>query len=295
MSTITQPRLRQSSAREWRLPSSGGTAAAVFAGLLIALGVLGPTLLAHDPDKISLTDRLMPPLGFGGTWAHPLGTDQLGRDLLARVVVGARISLIVALSATVLAGTIGVTIGLVGGYFGGRLDRLAVWLGDVQLAIPFVVVAIGVSASLTPSAANVVVILGITGWATYARVARLAAQPLRHAGYIDAARLAGAGSGRILFRHLLPVIAPTLLAIAGQQAGAMMLYEAALSYLGLGVPAGTITWGGMVADARETAQTAWWATVVPGLAIVLVVIGFNATSAVISRRVLNGRSTRRHA
>jgi len=277
------------------MPSAGSIAAVTFAALLIVLGILGPSMFAHDPNQISLTDRLAPPIGFGGSWAHPLGTDQLGRDLLARVIAGARISLIVAISATVVAGTIGVTIGMVGGYFGGRLDHLAVWLGDVQMAIPFVVVAIGVSASLTPSAVNVVVILGLTGWATYARVARLAAKPLRRAGYIDAARLTGAGHGRILFRHLLPVIAPTLLAIAGQQAGAMMLYEAALSYLGLGVPAGTITWGGMIADARDTAQTAWWATVVPGLAIVLVVIGFNATSAVISRLVLNGRSTRRSA
>jgi len=295
MSTITAPRLRPTTSHQWRLPSAGPIAAIAFATLLIVLGILGPSMFAHDPNQISLTDRLSPPIGFGGSWAHPLGTDQLGRDLLARVIAGARISLIVAISATVVAGSIGVTIGLVGGYFGGRLDRFALWLGDVQMAIPFVVVAIGVGASLTPSAVNVVVILGLTGWATYARVARLAAKPLRHAGYVDAARLAGAGHGRILFRHLLPVIAPTLLAIAGQQAGAMMLYEAALSYLGLGVPAGTITWGGMVADARDTAQTAWWATVVPGLAIVLVVIGFNATSAVLSRRVINGRSTRRSA
>ncbi len=295
MSTITAPRLRPTTSHQWRMPSAGSIAAVTFAALLIVLGILGPSMFAHDPNQISLTDRLAPPIGFGGSWAHPLGTDQLGRDLLARIIAGARISLIVAISATVVAGTIGVTIGMVGGYFGGRLDHLAVWLGDVQMAIPFVVVAIGVSASLTPSAVNVVVILGLTGWATYARVARLAAKPLRRAGYVDAARLTGAGHGRILFRHLLPVIAPTLLAIAGQQAGAMMLYEAALSYLGLGVPAGTITWGGMVADARDTAQTAWWATVVPGLAIVLVVIGFNATSAVISRRVLNGRSTRRSA
>ena len=295
MSTITAPRLRPTTSHQWRMPSAGSIAAVTFAALLIVLGILGPSMFAHDPNQISLTDRLAPPIGFGGSWAHPLGTDQLGRDLLARVIAGARISLIVAISATVVAGTIGVTIGMVGGYFGGRLDHLAVWLGDVQMAIPFVVVAIGVSASLTPSAVNVVVILGLTGWATYARVARLAAKPLRRAGYVDAARLTGAGHGRILFRHLLPVIAPTLLAIAGQQAGAMMLYEAALSYLGLGVAAGTITWGGMIADARDTAQTAWWATVVPGLAIVLVVIGFNATSAVISRRVINGRSTRRSA
>jgi peptide/nickel transport system permease protein len=269
--------------------------AAAFLAILIGLGLLGPAMFAHDPNKVALTDRLMPPIGFGGTWAHPLGTDHLGRDIFARVIAGARISLILAVAATVVAGAIGTTIGLLGGYFGGRLDRASVWLGDVQMAIPFVVVAIGVSASLKPSAFNVVLILGATGWATYARVSRLAAQPLRHAAFVDAARVAGADNRRILFRHLLPVIAPPLIAIASQHAGAMMLYEAALSFLGLGVPTSTITWGGMIADARETAQTAWWATVAPGIAIVLVVIGFNATGGVVTRRLVNGTSTRRIA
>jgi peptide/nickel transport system permease protein len=295
MGTMTLRRVRPAPMPAWRAPSAGAIAAAVFLAILIGLGLLGPAVLAHEPDKIALTDRLMSPIGFGGTWAHPLGTDHLGRDILARVIAGTRISLILAVSATVVAGVIGTAIGLLGGYFGGRLDRVSVWLGDVQMAIPFVVVAIGVSASFTPSAFNVVLILGATGWATYARVSRLAAQPLRHSAFIDAARVAGAGNGRIVFHHLLPVIAPPLIAIASQQAGAMMLYEAALSYLGLGVPASTITWGGMIADARETAQTAWWATVAPGIAIVLVVIGFNATGAVVSRRLVNGKSTRRIA
>jgi peptide/nickel transport system permease protein len=282
--------LRTVPAPAWRRPSGGTAATACFLLLLIGLGLLGPSV-RQDPGEISLSDRLIAPVGFGGSWNHPLGTDHLGRDVLARVFAGARISLIVATSATVVAGAIGTVIGLLGGYFGGRLDRLAVWLGDVQMAIPFVVVAIGISASFEPSAINVVAVLGVTGWATYARVSRLAAQPLRRATFVDAARVVGASNGRIVFRHVLPVIAPPLLAIAGQQAGAMMLYEAALSFLGLGVPSGTITWGGMIADARETAQTAWWATIAPGVAIVLVVIGFNATGAVISRR-LTGISVR---
>lgn len=294
MSAMSVPRIRTTSAPLWRMPAPALIAAAGFVLLLTALGLAGPAILVHDPEAIALGDRLVPPLGFGGTWSHPLGTDQLGRDVLARVVVGARISLLLAVSATAVAGSIGTAVGLLGGYFGGGIDRVAVWLGDIQMAIPFVVVAIGVSASLKPSAVNVVLILGVTGWATYARVSRLAAQPLRHAAFVDAARVAGAGSGRIVFRHLLPVIAPPLLAIASQQAGAMMLYEAALSYLGLGVPAGTITWGGMIADARETAQTAWWSTVAPGVAIILVVIGFNATGAVVSRRLLEGHSKGRN-
>jgi peptide/nickel transport system permease protein len=251
--------------------------------LLLGLGLVGSDLSSHDAGAVALTDRLAAPVGFGGGWAHPLGTDQLGRDVLARVLTGARASLIVAISATALAGTIGSLIGLTGGYFGGRLDLVTTWLGDVQMAIPFVVVAIAVAASVKPSVLTVVIVLGVTGWASYARVARLAALPLRRALFVDAARVMGAGSARVMFRHVLPVILPTLLAIAGQQTGAMMLYESALSFLGLGVPAGTITWGGMIADSREISQQAWWATVAPGLAIVVAVLGFNAFGTVLAQ------------
>lgn len=265
---------------------------AVLAGFLfglVAIGLFGSDLTREQPNAIALSDRLEPPIGFGGTWSRPLGTDQLGRDVLARVLSGARVSLIVAISATAIAGTIGSMIGLLGGYFGGRLDRGMTWLGDVQMAVPFVVVAVAVAASIKPSATTVVLVLGATGWSTYARVARLAALPLRHAMFVDSARVAGAAQSRVVFRHILPVILPSLLAIAGQQTGAMMLYESALSFLGLGVPAGTITWGGMIADARETAQVAWWATVSPGLAIVAVVVGFNAAGVLITRRLTGNR------
>jgi peptide/nickel transport system permease protein len=260
-------------------------ATGLLLGLLVLAGIAGPAIAPHDPETVALGDRLLEPVGFGGTLSRPLGTDQLGRDILSRVIAGARVSLLVAVSATALAGALGTVTGLLGGYFGGPLDRVTTWLGDVQMAVPFVVVAIGVAASLKPSAATVAIVLGITGWATYARVARLAAKPLRRAPFVDAARVAGASGSRIAFRHVLPVILPPVLAIAGQQTGAMLLYEAALSFLGLGVPPGTITWGGMVADARETAQTAWWATVAPGVAIVLVVICCNATGSLIARRL----------
>jgi peptide/nickel transport system permease protein len=275
----------------WRWPARPAAAVGGLVAMLAVAAIVGQ--FAGNPDRVALTARLQPPVGFDGTWDHPLGTDGLGRDILARVIAGARISLLIAISATVVAGSIGSVLGLLGGYFGGMADRLTVWLGDVQLALPFVVIAIGVAASLRPSALAVVLILGTTGWATYARVARLAAQPLRSAPFVDAARVAGASNARIAFRHLLPVIASPLLAIASQQAGLMMLYEAALSYLGLGVPPGTITWGGMIADSRETAQTAWWATAAPGLAIVLVVIGLNGTGVVLERSLMGDRGTRR--
>jgi peptide/nickel transport system permease protein len=241
-----------------------------------------------DPDAIDLAGRLQPPFGFGGTSEHVFGTDQLGRDLGARMAAGARVSLLVAVTATLVAGAIGSIIGLTGGYFGGLADRIGLWIGDVQLAVPFVIVAIGISATIKPSVTGVILILGATGWATYARVARLTVQPLRRAAFVDAARVNGASPGRILFRHLLPVILPPLLALAGQQAGAMILYESALSFLGIGVPASTITWGRMIADSRDSIGVAWWATVLPGLAIVAVVCLFNAIGQFGIRRLRGG-------
>lgn len=260
-------------------------------GILIAIVTLIALLtLPSDPNGIDLAARLTPPVGFGGTWDHPLGTDQLGRDLASRIIAGAAASLLIAVAATLIAAATGIALGLAGGYRGGRLDHFVLWLGDVQLALPFIVIAIAVSAVLNPSLLGVILILAVTGWATYARVTRLTVMPLRNAPFIDAARVNGATETRILFRHLLPVALTPLIAIACQQAGAMILYASALSYLGLGIPSDTITWGGMIADARDTAATAWWVTVIPGLAIVITVVLFTAFGAWLNRRIVGKRS-----
>ena len=261
---------------------------AIFA--IGALIVLAPVVLTLAPDEIDLGARLQPPIGLGGTWSHPLGTDQLGRDVFDRILVGARVSLAIGIAATVLAGTVGSGIGLTGGYLGHLTERITLWFGDVQMALPFVVIAIGISAVLRPSLPGVILILGFSGWATYARVARLTAQPLRHAMFIDAARVNGATETRVIFRHLLPVAMSPILAIASQQAGAMILYESALSFLGIGVPASTITWGRMIADARDLPPSAWWVTVMPGLAIVFTVLAFNIVGIVLHQRLLGRRS-----
>jgi len=263
----------------------GGSGPLVFVVVIAVVGLFGAALSRYDPAAISLPERLVPPLLFGGTTDHLLGTDGLGRDILARILAGSRISLLIAISATVLAGTIGVALGTIAGFAGGRWDVAITWLSDVQMAIPFVVIAIALAATIEPSAMTVVLVLGLTGWATYARVARLSARPLRSAGFVESARVSGAGEHRVMTRHVLPVILPALISIACQQTGAMLLYESALSFLGLGVPPGTITWGGMIADARETAQVAWWATFFPGLAIVLVVFGFNSIGRWMTRRL----------
>jgi peptide/nickel transport system permease protein len=243
--------------------------------LLVALALIGPALLTIDPAKQDLRGRLTPPIGFGGATDHLLGTDGLGRDLLARIVQGARVSLAIGVTATLIAGTIGVALGLIAGYAGGIADRIVSFIVDVQQTIPFVVVAIGVVAVVQPSLRNVIVVLAVTGWVGYARIVRLQAMSLRRAPFIEAARAIGVGPGRIISRHLLPNVAGPVLVIASQQVAAMILYEAALSYLGLGVPLETITWGGMVAAGRETMTTAWWVSTLPGVAIAVTVLGFN--------------------
>ena len=206
---------------------------------------------------------------------HPLGTDQLGRDLLARLVSGARFRSRSASVATLLAGAVGVSLGLAAGYLGGRTDRAVTFLADVQLALPFVVIAIGVIAVLGNSTRNVIAVLAITGWVGYTRVVRLQAAALRHAIFVEAARAAGASRWRVMGRHIMPNVAGPIIVIASQQIAGMILFEAALSYLGLGVSTGTITWGGMVADGRESLLTACWVSTIPGIAIAVTILGLN--------------------
>ena len=256
-------------------PTPGGVAGATLIALLLIAALSGPWLVTADPADQSLRDRLQAPVFAGGRWAHPLGTDHLGRDLLARVVAGARTSLVIGIVATTIAGVAGVTLGLIGGYAGGRVDRFVTFLSDVQLALPFVVVGSGVVAVLGNSLRNVILVLAITGWVGYARVIRIQAMALRSAPFVDAARAMGASRARILMRHVLPNTTGSIVVLAGQQIAAMVLFEAALSYLGLGVPGETITWGGMVAEGQETLLTAWWVAAVPGTAIALTILGLN--------------------
>jgi peptide/nickel transport system permease protein len=190
-------------------------------------------------------------------------------------VTGARISLLIGGVATLAAGAVGSLLGAVAGYAGGRVDRVVTFLADVQLALPFVIVAIAVTAALGNSLRNVVFVLAVTGWVGYARIVRLQTLSLRAAPFVEAARVAGAGPGRILLRHLLPNLATPIVVVASQQVAALILFEAALSYLGLGLPGETVTWGGMVADGRDQLLTAPWVSALPGAAIALTVLGFN--------------------
>jgi peptide/nickel transport system permease protein len=255
--------------------SPAGVAGVSIVVLLVLTALFGELVITTDPNEQDLLNRLSPPYLFGGTTDHLLGTDGVGADLLARLVAGARISLIVGVVATLVAGLVGVTLGLLAGYAGGAVDSIVSFLVDVQMTLPFVVVGIAVVAVLGNSLTNVIVVLAVTGWVAYARIVRLQTRALRNAPFIDAARAIGVGPVRLLWRHMLPNIAGPIIVIASQQIAAMILYEAALSYLGLGVPSNRITWGGMVADGRQTLLTAWWVSTIPGIAIALTVLGFN--------------------
>jgi peptide/nickel transport system permease protein len=263
--------------QSWTWPSLGETLGLLILGLLVALAIVGPTLWPIDPDAQDLMHRLAPPWGLGGSSAHPLGTDTLGRDTLARLIAGTRVSLPLSVSATVAAGIAGSLLGVGAGFGGGWLDRVVTWLADVQLAVPFVVFAIVITATLGNSIPNVLITLIVTGWVAYARVLRLQTRALRSAEWVMAAQAIGAGRLRIVLRHLLPNLVAPAVVLATQQAGAMILYESSLSFLGLGVGANTITWGGMAALGRDAIFKAPWLAAIPGIAIALAILGFNVT------------------
>jgi peptide/nickel transport system permease protein len=241
------------------------------------MALVGPALWTVDPEAQDLVNRLAPPWGFGGSAAHPLGTDTVGRDVLARLIAGARLSLPLAVAATLAAGSIGVSLGIVAGLRGGAVDGAVTWLADVQLAIPFVVFAIVVTATLGNSLTNVFVTLIVTGWVAYARVMRMQARALRRAEWMEAARAIGAPPLRVLTRHLLPNLGAPIAVLATQQAGAMILYESSLSFLGLGLGGNAVTWGGMAALGREAIFKAPWLAAIPGVAIATAMLGFNLT------------------
>ena len=255
---------------------------AALAGLAILLAVLAcalsaPWLAPFDPTLQDVIDkRLQPPLwvsDLGET--HWLGTDHLGRDLLSRTIYGARVSLAVGFGAVALSGTAGLAIGLFAGYLGGRLDDLFMRLGDIQLAFPLILLAIALVAVLGPSLPVLIFVLGLTGWVNYARIVRAEVLTLREREYIEAVLALGGGTWRVLWRHLLPNVLTPAVVMATLDVARMIIFESALSFLGLGVQPPTPAWGSMLADGRQFIVTAWWPATVPGLAIMLTVLGIN--------------------
>jgi ABC-type dipeptide/oligopeptide/nickel transport system permease subunit len=250
-------------------------------GIVILLVVLGAAIAApwvapHDPARQSLVRRFTPPVWMpGGDASYPLGTDQVGRDILSRIVHGARISLIVGVSAVVVSVAVGVAMGLAAGYLGGRVDVVLMTIVDVTLSFPQLLLALAFVAALGPSLVTIIVVLGLTGWERYARVVRAEVLALREKDFIEAARAMGVSTFRIVFRHVLPNTFSSIIVLSTLQVAQAILQEAALSFLGVGSGRAYPTWGQMIALGRDFVSVAWWLPTFPGLAILLTVLAIN--------------------
>ena len=260
--------------RRLRTPSGPALLGLAILAALVLAAVFADQI-APDPGAQQLFDRLDAPSWAGGERGHLLGTDSLGRDLLARVIHGARVSLTVGLVGVALSGGVGITLGLIAGYLGRRWDRIIMRVADVQQAIPALVLAVAVAAVLKPSISNLIVVLAVTTWFTFARVVRSEVLSLREMLFVESARVVGADDPRIIVRHILPNAAASIIVIATLMIGNLILFEASLSFLGVGVPLTTPTWGRMVFDGIEYVATAWWIALFPGLAVMLTVLATN--------------------
>jgi len=263
---------RQARRARWQIAGGVG-----FVLLVAAVAVAAPWLAPHDPVRQSLRARLRAPTLEGPDGkAHLLGTDHLGRDVLSRVIHGARVSLLVGFAAVLVGGAIGSALGIVAGFRGGWADSIIMTLADAQLAFPFILLAIGIIAVLGPSFPTLVVVIGLSGWVSYARILRSQVLSLRSREFVDAVHALGGSVLRIVVRHVLPNVLSSLVVIATLELARAIVLEATLSFLGLGVQPPTPSWGGMVHEGREYLDSAWWISTCPGLVLM-------ATSIVVSR------------
>lgn len=247
--------------------------------LLISLAaIFAPYVAPHDPLQQSLRARLTPPFWVeGGSTNNLLGTDRLGRDILSRIIYGARTSLGIGLLALLIGSTIGTVVGLIAGYFGGWLDDALMTVVDIQLAFPFVLLAIALVAVLGTSLGVLIVVVGLSGWVVYARIARARVLTLKETGFIEAIESVGATKSRILTRHVLPNIFSSLIVLATLELSRLIILEATLSFLGLGVQPPTASWGGMIGDGREYlgSTEGWWISIMPGLVLFITALGIS--------------------
>ncbi len=241
--------------------------------LFILIAIFGPLLVPYNSVTVRTGDRLQPPGAIlrDGSRAW-LGTDQVGRDMLAQVLQGARISLLVGAATVILAGSIGVFVGVIAGYRGGFLDSLLMRLADIQLAFPSIIFAIMIAAVIGPSVVNVIITLALTRWVVFARISRAAVLSVKQQEFVTAARAIGATAPRQLTRHIVPSIVAPLIVIATVEVGLVIIAEASLSFLGLGTPPSQPSWGQTIAQGRDYLNNAWWISTIPGIALCLVVI-----------------------
>lgn len=243
---------------------------------ILAMALLAPLIAPHDPYAQDLSKRLIPPIWEArGQWAHPLGTDNLGRDYLSRVLWGGQISLLIGFSVMLISGVIGAGLGLAAGYFGGRIDLVITFIITTRLALPVVLVALAVVAMVSGSLLVVILVLGLLKWDRFAVVMRSATQQVRSLDYVAAAQAAGASTPRIILGEVLPNVAPQLIVVATVEAASAILLEAALSFLGLGVQPPLPSWGLMISEAKAYMFFSFWLIAIPGTALALLVLAIN--------------------
>ena len=243
---------------------------------VIAAALLAPVVAPYSPEEQSLLKRLQPPAWLpDGEREYLLGTDQLGRDILSRILWGARISLAIGFFAVIIGSAFGSMMGLMAGYFGGWIDELISTLSDMQLAMPFILLAITLIAVLGPSEPNLIILVGISGWMTYARVCRSVVISLREREFVQAVRALGGKDGRIMLKHILPNILSPIVVLATLDLARLVILESTLSFLGLGVQPPKPSWGGMLGEGRDYLSDAWWIATFPGLAIMLTTLAIS--------------------
>jgi peptide/nickel transport system permease protein len=259
-----------------RRDKSAALASLIVLAAVTAAAILAPLLSPADPLKNDLLERLTPPVWIaGGSAAHPLGTDTLGRDVLSRLLYGARVSLMVGFVTVIISGAAGVALGVVGGFYGGWLDDVLMRGGDVQLAFPVLLLGVALLSVLGPGVGNLILVLVVSGWITYARIVRGETLSLKHRDFVEAARALGALDGRLIWRHLLPNVWAPIAVVATFSVARTIIAEASLSFLGLGVPAPIPSWGAMLDEGRNYLTTGWWLALFPGTAILVVVFVIN--------------------
>jgi len=257
--------------RRQHWPWFSGSVLVVF----VLAGVIGPSVAPYGPNEIDLANALKPPVLFGGNWSHPLGTDDLGRDMLSRLIDGARVALLVSIAVVVIAGLVGLAVAMIAGYRGGRMDAFLMRTTDASLAFPVLLFAIVVVGVFGPSTTIVVIVLALAFWPSYARVLRSEVLQVNTMDYVTMARTMGGTGKWVVRRHILPNIVPTLLVLLSLQLGLAIIAEGSLSFLGLGVPAPAASWGGMLSDGRKHLSDGWWMPTMPGVVLSLVVLATN--------------------
>ena len=243
---------------------------ALIALAVLVTGLLADVLQTHDPEFIDLAARLQPPVFDGGTWDHPLGTDDIGRDIYSRLLHGARVSLIVVGIVVPGAALFGTLIGLISGWVGGSTGQLLMRVVDVQLALPAILFAVLLASLIGPSLTNVILILLVWTWPSYARLVRAEVLSLKERDFVTASRSVGAGGWWIMRKHLFPNVLNTVVIVMTLEVALVILAEAALSFLSVGVPPGTASWGRMISEGRDTMNVAWWPIWLPGLTLLII-------------------------